>query len=79
MAKTKAPCPICKKAARHSAVTNGDYSEVACTDCGNFQMSGTLQQIFATYPMAIRRQSLGRAQLRAPYGSLPLLTTYDLP
>lgn len=79
MAKSKAPCPICKKGAKHVAATNGDYFEVTCSECGQFRVSSTLQQIFAKYPIAVRRQSLDRARLRAPYGSPLLVTTYDLP
>ncbi|BCH23528.1 hypothetical protein MesoLjLb_33130 [Mesorhizobium sp. L-8-3] len=79
MARKKAPCPVCKQPAQQSAVRNGDYGEVTCSDCGQFRLSRTLQQLFAQHPMAVRRQSLARARLRAPYGSVPLVTTYDLP
>jgi hypothetical protein len=79
MAKYALSCPVCHRKAKLSASTAGDYSEITCSDCGHFQISATLKQIFASYPMSIRRLALARAQLRARYGVLPLITTYDLP
>jgi hypothetical protein len=79
MTKSMAACPICKKPAKQAKVNVGDYTEVRCTPCGQFQISGTLQKVISSYPVVARRQSLERGRLRARYGSVPLITTYDLP
>jgi hypothetical protein len=45
MAKLSAPCPICRKAAKQSQLTAGDYLEFDCSDCGYFQISRAFQQV----------------------------------
>jgi hypothetical protein len=76
MAKLSTSCPICRKAAKQSQLTFGDYLEFDCSDCGHFQVSRTFQQIASKQPVSTRRQSLERARIRARYGSLPTVTTY---
>jgi len=79
MVKVAAICPICKTRAKQTKATTGDYVDINCTDCGDFQISRTFQQVVSNHPKTVRRRSLERARMRARYGSLPLVTTYDLP
>jgi hypothetical protein len=79
MARHSAACPVCGKPARQMAAKVGDYTEINRNSCGHFQASGTFQQVVSNYPAAVRLQSLERAVTRARYGSLPTVTTYDLP
>lgn len=79
MAKHSAACPVCGKPAKQMEARAGDYTEINCKGCGHFQASGTFQQVASNYPAAVRLQSLERAITRARYGSLPMVTTYDLP
>ena len=73
------PCPVCEKPAAWAESSTGDFAEVDCLDCGHFRISGTLQQVLADYPTTERREALERARLRARYGSVPVITTYNLP
>lgn len=79
MARFSANCPICKKKAEQAAATAGDHTEIDCSDCGHFGVSRTLKSVLPSHSIAVRRQTLDRARMRARYGSLPLATTYDLP
>jgi hypothetical protein len=45
MAKLSAPCPICRKVAKQSQLTAGDYLEFDCSGCGYIQISRTFQQV----------------------------------
>lgn len=78
MARPPSKCPICTKAAKHAKHTVGDFSEIACKECGHFRVSTTLLQAIRQYGIAAKRAALRSAQLRAPYGALPLVTTYDV-
>ena len=79
MAKSSAACPICKRPAKRGTATVGNNIEISCADCGQFQLSQLYNEVVAGHPIAVRRQSLDRARTRARYGSLPIITTYDLP
>lgn len=79
MAKSSAACPICRKPAKHTTASAGDNTEIDCRDCGHFQVSGSFQETVSRQSIVVRRQSLDRARIRARYGSLPIITTYDLP
>ena len=79
MAIHSAACPVCGKPAKQTEAKVGDYTEINCGNCGHFQASGTFQQVAPNYPAAVRLKSLERAVTRARYGSLPRVTTYDLP
>jgi hypothetical protein len=79
MARTATNCPICRKPARRARAVTGDYIEITCGDCGQFQASETFRQTASRHPVATRRHALEKAKMRAGYGALPALTTYDLP
>ena len=79
MVKSSAACLICRTPAKQATAKVGDYSEINCPKCGQFQVSGTYQAVIKAHTAEVRRQSLERARTRARYGLLPLLTTYDLP
>ena len=79
MAESSANCPICNKKAKQAAASAGDYTKIDCANCGRFQISRTVQAVIPNHPATVRRQSLERARIRARYGSLPMVTTYDLP
>lgn len=79
MKRSSANCPICKKKAEQATATAGDHAEIDCSDCGRFGISRTLQLVLPGHSIAVRRQTLDRARMRARYGDLPLATTYDLP
>jgi hypothetical protein len=79
MVKHSVACPVCDKSAKLVAAKVGDYTEITCRSCGHFQASGTFQRVGPVYPVTIRLQALDRAITRARYGSLPMVTTYDLP
>jgi len=79
MGKSAESCPICERKARWAAAAVGDFMEIECSECGHFQVSKTFLQLVPDQPAAVRQQSLERARVRARYGSLPLVTTYDLP
>lgn len=78
MAKPVGTCPVCKGNAKHLPVS-GDYLELACAGCGHYRLSGTAKELLPKLSTVEKRRSLERAKLRAPYGSLPLVTSYDLP
>jgi hypothetical protein len=50
-----------------------------CQECGEFHASGTFMVEARGLPVATRRQALQRAITRASYGTLPMVTTYDVP
>jgi len=79
MTRSSSNCPVCNRKAKRNTATGGDYAAIICDQCGHFQISGTLQHIFPSYPMSVRRLALDHAQLRSRYGAVPLITTYDLP
>lgn len=79
MAKAQTECPICKRPATQTNSATGDYLDISCADCGEFQVSPTFRTLVSDLPVATRQQSLLRARIRARYGSLPLVTSYDLP
>lgn len=79
MAKSATICPICRKPARRAKTIAGNYLEVVCNECGQFQASETFRQAASGYPVAVRRQALENARMRGAYGALPAITTYDLP
>ncbi|UUP18374.1 hypothetical protein [Nitratireductor thuwali] len=79
MNKTQTNCPICDGAAKQADATTGDFLEISCPECGEFQISRTFLQVVKDHPVSVRRQSLERAKIRARYGLPPLVTSYDLP
>lgn len=79
MAKSTAPCLVCNTSAKHTPVTLGDFVEIDCPACGQYQASNTYREIASRLSKEIRRRSLERARMRARYGLLPQITTYDLP
>ncbi|TKT75052.1 hypothetical protein [Aquamicrobium sp. LC103] len=79
MAKVAVACPICKGKAKHPKPASGHYLEIDCASCGHFQISDSVRQVVSKLSATVRRQSHERARLRAPYGSLPIITSYDLP
>lgn len=72
-------CPICAKPAKQNKAAVGDYMEVDCRHCGRFQISRIFQHAVSDSHETERRQALEHARLRARYGALPIITTYDLP
>lgn len=79
MNKAQTNCPICDETAKQANAKAGDYLDISCLECGEFQISRTFQQVAKDYPVSVRRQSLERAKIRARYGLLPIVTSYDLP
>lgn len=71
-------CPVCNGKAMHLP-NHGDYVELDCSSCGHFRVSGSALASVPNLATTEGRRSLDRARLRAHYGSLPLITTYDLP
>lgn len=78
MTKVSAPCVVCGANAK-TKPTTGDYIEINCPDCGEFQASWTYQTVALALPHEVRRRSLESARIRARYGMLPMITSYDLP
>jgi hypothetical protein len=79
MAKAKIPCPICRKPARLKTPAYGDYQHFDCPECGEFQASGSFSAVARGLSIATRRLALQGAITRAEYGTVPTVTTYDLP
>lgn len=79
MVKSATACLVCDAPAKHAPITAGDYVEIDCPDCGQYQASDTYRKAVRHHSGDIRRRSLERARLRARYGLSPLVTTYDLP
>lgn len=79
MVKSSSACLICNAPAKHASVRAGDSIEIHCSDCGPYQASNTFREIAARHSKDVRRQSLERARMRARYGLMPMITTYDLP
>jgi hypothetical protein len=79
MADATTPCAICKKPASTKNTSFSDYKHFDCPECGEFRASGTFMAAVEKLPLTTRRQALQRAIVRANYGALPLVTTYDVP
>jgi hypothetical protein len=79
MAKAKIPCAICRKPARLKTLTYGDYQHFDCPECGEYRASGSFLAGARGLSFTTRRQALQRATIRAEYGTVPIVTTYDLP
>lgn len=77
MAKSVGSCPICKKPAKRS-IKFADSEGFSCKDCGKFRISRTLLETLHQYGISARRAALLSAVMRANYGSVPLVTTYDI-
>lgn len=71
-------CPICEMRAKHRKAI-GDHIEVDCKDCGRFEVSETFRLVASELSPDARRLALKGAVTRARYGSLPTVTSYDLP
>lgn len=79
MAPGKIVCPICRNGAKKGSAATGDYLAVDCTSCGRFQASESFRESAKAQSIAARRHALELARLRAPYGAMPHVTTYDIP
>jgi len=79
MAKPASACPICRKPALRLKPAAADILQVTCRDCGQYLVSETFRQAVGKQSTAVRRNALEKARMRAGYGALPSITTYDLP
>ncbi len=79
MARAKTSCVICRKPAATRKPAFEDTMHFECRECGEFQVSGTFMSDAGKLPVTVRRQALQRAITRAPYGTVPMVTTYDVP
>ncbi len=79
MARSIARCPVCKKPAKQTATPTGDHNQIDCPDCGRFLASESFSQAASAHSISAKRLALEHARFRARYGTLPVITTYDLP
>jgi hypothetical protein len=79
MARAKTSCVICRKPATAKKPAFEDTMHFDCRECGEFQVSGTFMSDARKLSATVRRQALQRAITRAQYGTLPMVTTYDVP
>jgi len=71
-------CVICNMPSRMTPAF-GDSLQFDCPGCGRFGASGSFIAQAEHLPIDARRRALQNAVLRAQYGALPVVTTYDVP
>ncbi|MGN6582592.1 MAG: hypothetical protein ACTHJV_02695 [Rhizobiaceae bacterium] len=71
-------CVICNQPARAAPVF-ADFLHFDCTACGQFRASASFIEQAKDLPMDARRQALQNAVVRAQYGAMSVVTTYDVP
>jgi Zn-finger nucleic acid-binding protein len=70
--QTKA-CPVCDRPAQWASPKLGDLEQVACPECGKFQVSGSALKLMETKRSDQRRAYLLDAKNRTRPGEFPFI------